>query len=98
MIINWSVENKNVTQLKMFSNEVEATAPLIVHCTAALTSLSDSVKLYSIFIFAMTYWLDIYLKVGSHDPILVQLLFQIFLCMMKNVGVHTIQFSHPIIS
>ena len=37
-------------------------------------------------------------KVGSHDPILVQLSFQIFLCMMKNVGVHTIQFSHPIIS
>ena len=37
-------------------------------------------------------------KVGSHDPIFVQLSFQIFLCMMKNVGVHTIQFSHPIIS
>ena len=37
-------------------------------------------------------------KVGSHDPILVQLSFQIFLCMMKNVGDHTIQFSHPIIS
>ena len=37
-------------------------------------------------------------KVGSHDPILVQLSFQIFLCMMKNVGVHTIQFSHLIIS
>ena len=27
------------------------------------------------------------IKVGSHDPILVQLSFQIFLCMMKNVGV-----------
>ena len=40
----------------------------------------------------------IYVKVGSHDPILVQLSFQIFLFMMKNVGVHTIQFSHPIIS
>ena len=39
-----------------------------------------------------------YIKVGSHDPILFQLSFQIFLCMMKNVGVHTIQFSHPIIS
>ena len=38
------------------------------------------------------------LKVGSHDPILVQLSFQFFLCMMKNVGVHTIQFSRPIIS
>ena len=38
------------------------------------------------------------LKVGSHHPILVQLSFQIFLCMMRNVGVHTIQFSHPIIS
>ena len=37
-------------------------------------------------------------KVGSHDPILVQLSFQIFLRMMENVGVHTIQFSHPIIS
>ena len=38
------------------------------------------------------------LKLGSHDPILVQLSFQIFLCMMKNVGVHTIQISQPIIS
>ena len=38
------------------------------------------------------------LKVGSYDPILVQLSFQIFLCMMKNVGVHTIKFFHPIIS
>ena len=37
------------------------------------------------------------LKVGSHNPILVQLSFQIFLCMMKNVGVHTIQFSHSVI-
>ena len=39
-----------------------------------------------------------HIKVGSHDPVLVQLSFQIFLCMMKNVGIHTIQFSHPIIS
>ena len=30
------------------------------------------------------------LKVGSHDPVLVQLSFQIILCMMKNVDVHTI--------
>ena len=37
-------------------------------------------------------------KVGSHNPIFVQLSFQIFLCMMKNVGVHTIQYFHPIIS
>ena len=37
------------------------------------------------------------IKVGSHDPILVQLSFQIFLCMMKNVGIHTIQFFRPII-
>ena len=37
-----------------------------------------------------------FLKVGSHDPVLVQLSFQIFLCMMKNVGVCTIQFSDPI--
>ena len=38
------------------------------------------------------------LKVGSHDPIFVQLSFRIFLCVTRNVGVHTIQFSHPIIS
>ena len=38
------------------------------------------------------------LKVGPHDPISVQSSFQIFLCMMKNVGVHRIQFSDPIIS
>ena len=37
-------------------------------------------------------------KVGSHDPILVQLSFKSVLCMMENVGVHTIQFSHPVIS
>ena len=34
-------------------------------------------------------------KVGSHDLILVQLSFTT-LCMMENVGVHAIQFSHPI--
>ena len=39
-----------------------------------------------------------YLKVGSHDPILVQLSFKSFLCMMENAGVYTVQFSHPIIS
>ena len=37
-------------------------------------------------------------KVSSHDPILVQLSFQIFLCMIENVVVHTIRLSHPIIS
>ena len=37
-------------------------------------------------------------KVSSHDPILVQLSFKSLLCMMENVGVHTIQFSHQIIS
>ena len=37
-------------------------------------------------------------KVNSHDPILVQLSFKSFLCMMENFGVHTVQFSHPVIS
>ena len=37
-------------------------------------------------------------KVGSYDPVLVQLSFQIFSCLMKNADVHTIQFSHLIIS
>ena len=40
----------------------------------------------------------IHLKVGSHDPVLVQLSLKSFLCMMENVGIHKIQFSHPIIS
>ena len=40
----------------------------------------------------------IILKVGSHDPILVQLSFKSFLCIIENSGVHTIQFSHPSIS
>ena len=31
---------------------------------------------------------------SNFDPIIIS----IFLCMMKNVGIHTIQFSHPIIS
>ena len=42
--------------------------------------------------------LHIGIKVGSHDPILVQLSFKSFFCMIENSGVHTIQFSHPIIS
>ena len=37
-------------------------------------------------------------KVGSHDPISVQLSLKSLLCMIENVGVHTIQFSQPIIS
>ena len=38
------------------------------------------------------------LKVGSHDPISIQLTLKIFVCMMELAGVHTIQFLHPIIS
>ena len=37
-------------------------------------------------------------KVGSHDPISIQLALKIFVCMMEFVGVHTTQFLHPIIS
>ena len=32
------------------------------------------------------------LKVGSHDPISIQLTLKIFVCVMEFVGVHTIQF------
>ena len=35
-------------------------------------------------------------KVGSHDPTSVQLSLKSLLCMIENVGVHTIQFSQPI--
>ena len=38
------------------------------------------------------------IKVGSHDPISIQLTLKIFECVMGFVGVHTIQFLHPIIS
>ena len=38
------------------------------------------------------------LKVGSHDPISIQLTLEIFVCVMEFVGVHTIQFLRPIIS
>ena len=38
------------------------------------------------------------LKVGSHDPISIQLTLKIFECVMEFVGVHTIQLLHPIIS
>ena len=37
------------------------------------------------------------LKVDSHDPISVELSLKSLLCMIENVGVHTIQFSQPII-
>ena len=37
------------------------------------------------------------LKVGSHDPISIQLTLKIFVCVMEFVGVHTIQFLHAII-
>ena len=37
-------------------------------------------------------------KVGSHDPISVQLSLKSLLCMKENVGVHTIQLSQPVIS
>ena len=37
-------------------------------------------------------------KVGSHDPTTIQLTLKFFVCVMKFVGVHTIQFLHPIIS
>ena len=32
------------------------------------------------------------LRVGSHDPISIQLTLKIFVCVMEFVGVHTIQF------
>ena len=35
------------------------------------------------------------LKVSSHDPIHID---SVFVCVMEFVGVHTIQFLHPIIS
>ena len=38
------------------------------------------------------------LIVGSDDPISIQLTLKIFVCEMEFVGVHTIQFLHPIIS
>ena len=37
-------------------------------------------------------------KVGSHDPISIQLTLKIFGCVMEFVSVHKIQFLHPIIS
>ena len=37
------------------------------------------------------------LKVGSHDPISIQLVLKIFVCVMELVGVHTIEFFDPII-
>ena len=37
-------------------------------------------------------------KVGSHHPISIQLTLKIFVCVMKFVVVHTIQFLHPFIS
>ena len=37
-------------------------------------------------------------KVGSHDPISIQLTLKIFVCVMEFVDVHTIQFLHPMIS
>ena len=37
-------------------------------------------------------------KVGSHDPISVQLSLESLLCMIENVGFHTVQFSQPVIS
>ena len=38
------------------------------------------------------------IKVGSHHPISIQLILKIFVCVMEFVGVHMIQFLHPIIS
>ena len=38
-----------------------------------------------------------YFKVGSHDPISIQLTLKIFVCVMEFVGIYTIQFLHPII-
>ena len=37
-------------------------------------------------------------KIGSHDLISIQLTLKIFVCVMEFVGVHMIQFLHPIIS
>ena len=37
-------------------------------------------------------------KGSSHDPILIQLTLKIFVCVMEFVGIHRIQFLHPIIS
>ena len=42
-------ENKKVTQLKLSGNEVQIAVPLIVYCTAAFTSLSDS-RIYITFL------------------------------------------------
>ena len=44
-------ENKNITQFKLSWNEVQAAVPLIIYCTAALASLSDSVS-YITFLFS----------------------------------------------
>ena len=38
------------------------------------------------------------LKVGSHGPVSIQLTLKIFVFVIEFVGVHTIQFLHPIIS
>ena len=38
------------------------------------------------------------IKVGSYDPISIQLTLKISVCVMEFIGVHTIQFLHPIIS
>ena len=37
-------------------------------------------------------------KVGSHDPVSIQLTMKIFACVIEIVGVYTVQFLHPIIS
>ena len=48
-------EGENVTQFRLSWNEVQAAVPLIVYCTTALTSISDSVSYVTFFIFGMAY-------------------------------------------
>ena len=67
-------------------------------CYFILKRLYSLKNTRDIALFLITSRVTFCFKVGSHDPVLVQLSFQIFFCMKKNVGVHTIQFSRPIIS